>query len=313
MQVEEELARFTPKKDTILTIGVFDGVHLGHKHLLSHLTEQARKRRLLSGVVTFIQHPLEFFSPQSKLPHLTDLDERIKLLKKEGVNLVVPLTFDAELACLRAREFIRLLQKHLRMRGLVIGPDFALGKGREGDSNYLRKLGEEMNFTVTVVPPLLVDGEPVSSTAIRGALAEGNMERVWKLAGRSFSLHGRVVTGAGRGVSLGFPTANLDINASHALPPDGVYASWTYINGKTYQALTNIGTCPTFNECDRTVETYVIDYNGNLYGRDLKIDFVERLRGEKRFASVNELKQQIAEDVVKGKAILAAEGKKARV
>ncbi len=281
MRVEEELVKFTPDKDTLLTIGIFDGVHLGHQHLISHLTVQSKERGLLPGVVTFTRHPQEFFSPQSELPLLTDLEERINLLKNQGVDLVVPMTFDAEVARLSAGEFVDLLRKHLRMRGLVIGPDFAMGRDREGDSRYLRKLGREVDFAVVMAAPLVIDGEPVSSTAIRKALAEGNMEKVHRLTGRLFSLCGPVVAGAGRGVALGFPTANLDINAGHALPADGVYASWAYIDGETYPSLTNVGTCPTFNGSERTVETYVIDYRGSLYGRDLRIDIVQRLRDER--------------------------------
>ncbi len=307
MRVEEELAKFTPDRDTLLTVGVFDGVHLGHQYLISHLTSQARGRGLLSGVVTFNQHPQESFSLQGKLPFLTNLEERISLLKNQGVDLVVPLSFDVELARLSAREFVSLLQKHLRMCGLVIGSDFALGRGREGDSRYLSKLGRETGFTVTLVSPLLVDGEPVSSTAIRKALAKGDMEKVHKLAGRAFRLQGSVVTGAGRGVVLGFPTANLDIKATQALPADGVYASWAYIDGKRHQSLTNVGTCPTFNGSERTVETYLINHSGNLYGRNLKIDIIRRLRDEKKFANVEDLKKQVAEDVVQGKSVLAAE------
>ena len=148
------------------------------------------------------------------------------------------------------------------MRGLVIGSDFALGKGREGDTDALQKLGQDMNFSVTVVPPLVINGEVVSSTAIRKALADGDMRKVHELIGRPFSLQGKVVTGAGRGAGLGFPTANLKISPEHALPPDGVYASWAHIDGKAYQSMTNIGKCPTFGGCERTVEAYLIDYRG---------------------------------------------------
>ncbi len=203
MLVEEELAELSPNKDTLLTIGVFDGVHLGHKYLISNLVEQARQQDLLPGVVTFRQHPQEVLSPQIKLPFLTDLDERSALLKGEGVGIIIPLSFTPELAQLSARQFMSLLQKYLRMRGLVIGPDFALGKAREGDIERLGKLGKEMDFSITVVPPAMIDGEVVSSTAIRKALSDGDVKRAAKLAGRPFSLCGSVVSGAGRGAGLG--------------------------------------------------------------------------------------------------------------
>jgi riboflavin kinase/FMN adenylyltransferase len=308
--VEEELARFSSEKDTLLTVGVFDGVHLGHKYLIAKLLEQAGQRNLLSGVVTFHQHPEELLSPRTKLPFLTDIKERINLLKHEGVAVIITLSFTAELAQISARQFVGLLQKYLRMSGLVIGSDFALGKGREGDTNALKKLGQDMNFSITVVPPLVINGEVVSSTAVRKALADGDMKKVQELIGHPFSLQGKIVVGAGRGVELGFPTANLDLSSDHALPPDGVYASWAHVDGKAYQSMTNIGECPTFGGCDRTVEAYLLDYKGDLYGREIKIDIVARLRDERKFDTGEELKQQMAEDVRQGKAILdAAVGK----
>ncbi len=306
--MEEELTRHSPGKDTLLTIGVFDGVHLGHKYLISQIVELAGTQDLLPGVVTFRQHPQEVLFPQTKMPFLTDLEERSRLLEKEGVALVVPLSFTREWAELGARRFVELLMKHLRMRGLVIGADFALGRGREGDTAALRVLGREMSFSVDVVPAVKLNGEVVSSTVIRQALAGGDMTKVRRMVGRDFSLHGRVVTGAGRGAGMGIPTANLDIDPEHAIPLDGVYATRAYIDGRSYHSMTNIGRNPTFGNSERVVEVYIIDYSGDLYGREVSIDIVERLRGEERFSSAEELKKQIAEDVKKGKAILDARG-----
>jgi len=309
MQVEEELAGLSPEKDMLLTIGVFDGVHLGHKYLLSQLTEHARQQNLLSGVVTFRQHPQEILSPQTKLPFLTDLTRRANLLKNEGVEAIITLSFTRELAQLSARQFVSLLKKYLRMRGIVIGPDFALGRNREGGANSLRTLGQDMNFSVTVIPPIMVRGEVVSSTAIRKALADGDMKRAVNLICRPFSLEGRVIPGSGRGIELGFPTANLDIDTEQALPAEGVYATWAYIDDNAYQSMTNIGKRPTFGGSERSVEVYVLNYHSDLYERELKIDIIERLRGEKKFDTVDELKKQIAEDVKQGRAILDAQGR----
>jgi len=306
--IEEELAVFSPEKNTIITVGVFDGVHLGHKHLIAELLQEAGQRGMLSGVVTFRQHPEDLLSSKQKLPFLTDIQTRIRLLQNEGIDIIVPLSFNKELAGLDAHRFIGLLHKHLRMRGMVIGSDFALGKGREGHTDTLRRLGREMDFSVTVVPPLQINGEVVSSTAIRKAMAQGNMERVSRLTGRYFSLHGKVVTGAGRGGGLGFPTANLDVNSGQALPPDGVYAGLAHIDGKIYQSMTNIGKDPTFGGTERTVESYLLDYSGDLYGQELSVDFIAKLRDEKIFASADELKKQVAEDVRRGKAILESTG-----
>jgi len=243
-------------------------------------------------------------SSQAKLSFLTDLDQRVNLLKNEGVDTVITLSFTPELARLSAGQFVGLLKKYLRMCGLVIGPDFALGRNREGDADTLRTLGQDIGFSVTVIPPVRVNGEMVSSTAIRGALADGDMKRVVSLIGRSFSLQGRVTTGVGRGSELGFPTINLEVDPKQILPADGVYVTLTYIDGRAYQSVTNIGKRPTFGDNERTIETYILNYHGNLYGRELKIDIVERLRGEKRFDTVEELKKQITEDVKQGRAIL---------
>ncbi len=308
MQVEEELVELSPKKDTLLTIGVFDGVHLGHKYLISRLTENAKRQNLLSVVVTFRQHPQEVLSPQTKLPFLTSLAKRTSLLKDEGVDAIIPLSFTGELAQLSASQFVSLLKKYLRMRGLIIGPDFALGRNREGNIDTLRSLGQDMNFNVTVIPPVMIGGEVVSSTAVRKALADGDMKGALKLIGRPFSLDGRVASGAGRGSKLGFPTANLDIDPQQALPAEGVYATWVYIDNQAHQSMTNIGRRPTFPGSERTVEVLVLDYHDNLYERELKIGIIERLRSEKQFDTAEELKKQIAEDVKQGRAILSSQG-----
>ncbi len=304
MQVEAELAKLSPDNDVLLTIGVFDGVHLGHKYLISQLKEYARQQNLLSGVVTFRQHPREVLSPRTKLPFLTSLTEKVNLLQNEGVDAVITLSFTRELAQLSAGQFVGLLKKYLRMRGLIIGPDFTLGRSREGNADTLRALGQDMNFSVTIIPPVRMNGEVVSSTVIRNALASGDIKKVTSLIGRPFRLQGRVTAGAGRGSELGFPTANLDIDPKQALPAEGVYATRAYIGDKAYQSMTNIGRRPTFGDNGRTVETYILNYQGELYECELRIDIVERLRGEKRFDTVAELKKQIAEDIKQGRAIL---------
>ena len=309
MSVEEELSRLSPDKDTILAIGVFDGVHLGHKHLLAKLIERARELNLLSVVVTFDPHPQKLLSPKTELPFLASLEQREALLKDAGAEAVIILPFTQELAQLSAREFVELLKDHLRLKELVIGPDFTLGRDREGNVSTLRKLGEDMGFMVTVVPPVRINGEMVSSTAIREALAGGDLEKVHRLIGRPFSLYGKVVRGESRGAKLDYPTANLEIEPEQALPAEGVYATWAYIGSRAYESVTNIGRRPTFGGEKSVVEVYILGYRGNLYGQVLKIDIMERLRSEKQFSSVEALKQQIAEDVVRGRAILESKGR----
>jgi riboflavin kinase/FMN adenylyltransferase len=311
MQVEDELAQFSPPKETLLTIGVFDGVHLGHKFLISRVVNLAAMQNLLSCVITFRQHPRDLLSPKTKLLYLCTVPERIQLLKNEGVDIVAALTFNRELAKLSARDFVSLLQKHLKMRGLVIGPDFSLGRNREGNIETLRSLGQEMGFSVTVIAAKIIDGEVASSTTIRQALAEGNMEKVTRLLGRAFSLRGRVIRGEHVGTELGFPTVNLRVDVKMALPPDGVYATRAFIDEKEYQAMTNIGKRPTLGENnERTIESFILNYNQDIYGKEVKIEIIQRLREEKHFDNIEELKKQIAEDVKRGTAILNTQGRK---
>ena len=304
MEIEQELAKITPQGETLLTIGVFDGVHAGHRYLLNRLQQQAAKENLLSGVVTFNPHPQSVLHPGRQLPWLTDLDDRVTTLQQLGPNIVAVLTFTPKLARLSARDFMSLLRKYLKVRGIMVGPDFALGRGGEGDISLLRTLADEMEFTVHVSPPFTIDGEVVSSTLIRQALARGDMRRVEKLMGRRFYLRGKVITSDKRGRLLGFPTANLDIKPQQALPDNGIYATITLVNGERFPSATNVGTSPTFGERERRVETYLLNYKGDLYDKQLRVEFVKKVRDEQRFPSAEELIAQMGKDVQEVDAIL---------
>jgi riboflavin kinase/FMN adenylyltransferase len=304
MSVEEELSCLSPTKDMLLTVGVFDGVHLGHKHLLNELVKKARLENLISGVVTFRQHPRSLFEPHSGLETLTNLPQKIKLLKDEGVEVVITLNFTLELAQIGIQQFVGMLKKYLKMRGLVVGPDFAMGRNREGDIDTLRTLERGMDFSLTVIPPIAKNNELISSTTIRKALARGDVKRANDMLGRYFSLEGRVIAGSGRGKGLGFPTANIDIDPMQALPADGIYATLAYIDDQPRQSITNIGSRPTFGETEREVEVHIFDYNGELYRRNLKVDIIERLRSQQRFATTDELVEQIAGDIREARALL---------
>jgi riboflavin kinase/FMN adenylyltransferase len=304
VQLDSDLSSFTPERETLLTIGVFDGVHLGHRHLIRKLTQRAAEGNFLSGVVTFNSNPKAVLSPRTKLARLTTLEERATLLKSLGVDLVVPLTFTTEVAALSAREFVLYLKKYLKVRGLVIGPNFALGRGREGNAATLQSLGQELGFTVEVVKPLMVESSLVSSTAVREALARGDMKTTTRLLGRYFSLTGLVASGVERGHILGFPTANIQLEPDQALPEDGVYATLAHIGGKVHQSVTNIGVKPTFGKGARTVEVHILGFTGDLYGQKLTIELVERLRAEMKFAGPEELAAQIKKDVEQAKTVL---------
>jgi riboflavin kinase/FMN adenylyltransferase len=305
MEIEQELANINPQGETLLTIGVFDGVHAGHCYLLEKLQQRATEKNLLSGVVTFNPHPQSVLHPHNQLPWLSSLEDRVRAFQELGVNIVAVLTFTRKVAQLSAREFISLVKKHLRMRGIMVGPDFALGRGGEGNINLLRALGREIKFSVEVIPPYTINGEVVSSTLIRRALVQGDMRKVERLMRRYFYVGGKVITSDKRGRVLGFPTANLDIKPQQALPGNGIYATITQVDGKQFPSATNIGIRPTLGEGTKTVETHLLNYKGDLYGKDIRVEFVQKLRDEQRFPSPEELKVQIEKDVQEVEAILA--------
>ncbi|MFA5317707.1 MAG: riboflavin kinase, partial [Dehalococcoidales bacterium] len=235
--------------------------------------------------------------------------EREHRLKEAGTDIVVALSFTQELARLSAPSFLGLLKKYLRMRGLVIGYDFALGLDRQGNIEKLHLLGQEMGFSVRAIAPVTIDGEVASSTAIRQALSQGDMARVSRLLGHSFSLRGRVVPGASRGKELGYPTANLMVDPEQALPANGVYASLAHLGGKSYPSMTYIGHRPTFDEAQQVVENYLLDFTGNLYNKEMVIDIRDYLRGDQHFESAEALKNQITADVARGRKLLENTGK----
>ena len=305
MEIEQELASITPQGETLLTIGVFDGVHAGHRYLLEKLQQRAAEKNLLSGVVTFNPHPQSVLHPHNQLSSLSNLEDRVRAFQELGINVIAVLTFTPKIAQLSAREFMSLLKKHLKMRGIMVGPDFVLGRGGEGNIDLLHTLGREMKFSVEVITPYTINGEVVSSTLIRQALIQGDMKKIERLMGSHFYLRGKVITSDKRGRILGFPTANLDIKPQQALPGNGIYATITQVNGKRFPSATNIGIRPTFGEGTKMVETHLLNYEGDLYGKEIKVEFVQKLRDEKRFASSEELQVQIEKDIQEVGVILA--------
>jgi len=304
MNIEKELASHKPDRPTLLTIGVFDGVHRGHLHLLGHLVARAREKGCPSGVVTFRTHPEKVLGRRDTIPWICTLQERSRLLKAAGVDVVVPVTFTRDVAGLSAREFVLLLQKCLNMSGLVLGPDFALGHHRQGDPDCLRRIGEELDFRVEVVRPARLGGEVISSSAIRKLLTEGDINKVGEMLGRRFSLEGRVGEGDRRGRTLGFPTANISMQPEQAMPKDGIYATVARLGRRRLDSVTNIGVRPTFDGLKRLVETYIFDFDQDIYRKKLSIELVARIRDEMKFESAEELKVQMAKDVAKSRDLL---------
>jgi riboflavin kinase / FMN adenylyltransferase len=306
VQLEQELDGFDQSQDSLITIGVFDGVHLGHKYLIYQLKDLAQKQGYRSIVITFDKHPQEILTPSSFPLFLTDSSEKTLLIKNENIRDLIVLSFTPELAGYSAREFLKLLKQKLGMRGLVIGPDFALGRNHAGNIQTIRSLASEMDFSVTIVPPVMLNGEIVSSTSIRKSLLDGDVEKANKLLGRPFSLHGKVIHGKARGSGLlGYPTVNLNVLKGQALPGDGVYVTRTSLDDQSYDSVTNIGFNPTFGNTDRTIETFLLNYHNDLYYREIKLQFFHKIRNEIKFNSIEQLKDQISQDIKQVEVILS--------
>ena len=301
----EELARLHPTTPTVITVGMFDGVHRGHQYLIGCLKKEAADQGYVSGVITFTNHPRSVMLPNIHVPLLSTPEERLQLIAEQGVDLVVPLSFTSELSQLSARAFVELLRDALNMRGLVVGPDFAFGHQREGTTAVLTQLGKEMGFTLKVVEPVKFDDRIVSSTAVRNCVQSGDMVGAAWMLTRPFSLTGFVVKGDQRGRQIGFPTANFDIQPSMTLPPDGTYATWTQADGVTYKSATNIGFRPTFGSVGRQLETHIINYNGDLYNTKIRVAFVRKLREEVKFDTTDDLVNQLHQDIAQAKVVLA--------
>ena len=303
----EELRRSHTDAGTALTIGTFDGVHRGHQYVVEQVIAQAKARGIRSAVITFHPSPRNVLRPDSAAGELSTVKERVALLRSLGVDLAIPLTFDRELAQLRAREFTDLLSRELSLKHLVIGPDFVLGNGREGTPDVLREIGHERGFTVDLLFPLLDDSKDrVSSTAIRRVLESGDISSAERMLGRPYSVRGRVVRGYHRGREIGFPTANVAVAPPRVVPGDGVYITRARLGGETFAAATNVGNNPTFDNPDRSVEAFILDFDRDIYEQNLELEFLERLRGEEKFDGVEALVAQINRDVDRTRTFFAS-------
>lgn len=304
MTFSQRLAALAPERDTVVTVGVFDGVHQGHRHLLRRLVELAGAD-LIPAVVTFRNRPVTVLRPGTPAHYLVTPEQKAALLHECGIGLVAALEFTAELSRVTAGEFAELLCRHMRMKGLVLGPDSALGQNREGDAAFMREAGRRLGFWVESVAPLEEESRPVQSRGIREALLGGQVDAAARLLGRRHCLTGTVVLGDQRGRELGFPTANLEVYPDLLWPADGIYASWAIVDGVRRPAATSIGVRPTFGLTQRLVEIYIMDFSGDLYGQTISVEFVGKVRGQEVFDGVEALVAQIDRDVADCRAALA--------
>ena len=282
-----------------LTIGSFDGVHIGHQEVISRLVAGAKNAQAPAVVLTFFPHPAIILKKRLEPFYLTTPEERARLLGKLGVDVGVTHPFNLKVAQLSAVDFMRELSSHLGLRHLCVGHDFALGRNREGDLAKLRALGDELNYVVDVVRPIKMNDQVISSSAIRTNLADGNIKHATQLLGRRYQLSGQVVPGDGRGKTIGVPTANLSVWDERAIPKAGVYVCRVKVDGVAWAAVTNIGYRPTFEDqlTSPRVETHILDFEADIYGQEVQLEFIDYLREERRFDSVDALVEQINLDI----------------
>ena len=285
-------------RPTVLTLGVFDGLHLGHQLIMSTVVERARAINAVPTVITFDPHPRAVLHPESAPPLLQTFDQKIEAFGVLGIEQTIVVRFTRDFAQLEAEDFLRdVVRDRLQAVEVYLGRGFAFGRNREGNIELLRKVSKQLGFSADEVPEVRLRGQRISSSRIRGLLAEGKVNLARRMLGRPYGVEGRVVRGAERGRTLGFPTANLRPE-NRVIPRGGVYITATLIEGAWRRSITNIGTRPTFesDSAQPSVETYVMNWTGDLYGDVVRVRFLRRLRNEQKFASIDELKQQIARD-----------------
>lgn len=279
-----------------LTIGNFDGVHLGHQVLLADLIRLARQDNTRSVLLSFSPNPKVFFSGEKGF-YLSTPGEKTALLSRLGIDDVLIIAFERKLANMAATDFMAELTRRINLKGLVVGEDFVFGHNRQGTTEVLAEFCEKQGIPFVVFPELMMDGEPVSSTRIRRALNDGKVDEARRLLGRPYAMCAKVISGEQIGKSIGVPTANLELDPDKFLPKSGVYATIAHLREKDYPAVTNVGVRPTFSEQEIiSVETLILDFNDDIYGEELRVEFIQCLRPEQKFDSVQALTQQIEKD-----------------
>ncbi|MDG1990651.1 MAG: bifunctional riboflavin kinase/FAD synthetase [Dehalococcoidia bacterium] len=289
-----------------ITIGVFDGVHLGHSFLINQLIQQAQLLNLKHGVITFEPHPIKIINPKADFSYIQKIEEKVQELSNIGVDFISILQFDRQISEMTGHQFFKKLKEHIDFKLLLVGEDFKLGKNREAGIQVIEEISKELNFKMQTIPLQNDDAFiAVSSTKIRKFLKDGNIVLANNNLGRLFSITDIVKQGDQRGRQLGFPTINFDLTNDYIIPKKGVYATFTKIDDKKYKSITNIGIRPTFGKTDVLAETHVFDYNGDAYSSAVTIFFVDFIRNEVHFNNESELMNQINQDIIIAKKILS--------
>jgi riboflavin kinase/FMN adenylyltransferase len=298
-------------RPTVLTLGVFDGLHLGHQLIIKTVADRARATNAVPTVITFEPHPRAVLHPESAPPLLQTFDQKIEALSVLGIEQTIVIHFDQAFAQIRAEDFLRdVVVDRLHAKEVYLGRGFFFGHNREGNIELLRRISRQLGFIADEVPEVRLRGERIGSTIIRQLLADGRVNLARRMLGRPYGVEGPVARGDARGVGLGFPTANVQPQ-NRVIPRRGVYVTATLIEGQWRRSVTNIGVRPTFGDAlEPSVETHVIDWAGDLYGDVLRVRFLQRLRDERKFNSVDELKKQIESDVARAQKFFERVGVK---
>jgi riboflavin kinase/FMN adenylyltransferase len=304
MEVFRDIEDFhRPDLRTVVTMGNFDGIHLGHQTLVSNAVTEARQRRTQSMVFTFEPHPLKLLAPERAPQMIVNHKDKMDMLEALGVDAVIVQTFDRRFANIEAKDFVqRYLVEHLNLSKIWLGRDLRFGRARHGDAEDLIRWGSELGFGVGIVEPILVQGKRISSSRIRQLIQQGGVDEVQAMLGRYHFISGTVVRGHGRGRKIGFPTANLAA-ATELLPQDGIYATILEFQGRRWLSVSSVGHNPTFEEGAHTIEAYILDFAQDIYGEPVKLSFVQRIREERKFAQIEDLVTQIDRDVLAARAI----------
>ncbi|HEX6044062.1 MAG TPA: bifunctional riboflavin kinase/FAD synthetase [Pyrinomonadaceae bacterium] len=299
------------QRPTVLTLGVFDGLHLGHQLIMRTVVERARALGAVPTVITFDPHPRAVLHPESAPPLLQTFDQKMEALKVLGIEQTIVLRFTPEFAAVRAEQFLSdVVTERLHAREVYLGKGFAFGHNREGNIELLRRLGRELGFVAGEVPEVKLRGRRVSSSKIRELLSSGKVNLARRMLGRPYGVEARVEHGAERGHKLGFPTANLHPH-NRVIPRNGVYVTGTLIDGQWRRSVTNVGLRPTFADAtEPSVETFVMNWDGDLYGDVVRVRFLYRIRNERKFSSIDELKTQISRDVARAESYFNRAGTK---
>lgn len=297
MTIIKSLDEVINVENTVVTIGNFDGIHKGHIKLIKEAVKEAKTKNYKSVVFTFENHPMRYFRADS-IKHIITNEEKVKIFKDLGVDIVFMIPFDEYMTKISATDFVKtILHEKLKCKMVIVGHDFTFARNKEGNASLLESLGKKYNMKVKVIEPIKIKGRRVSSSYIRNLINDGNVSEIKDFLGRNYFLEGEVIHARKIGRTIGFPTANLKAEDKLIIPKNGIYAVKVYIKNKVYYGATNIGYNPTVNGKVLSIETNIIDFDEEIYGEIIKVEFLDRIRDEKKFNSLDELKSQLRKDV----------------